>query len=290
MIKETRGEKFFSALNYMFLALIGFITVYPLIYVLSASISSSESVITGKVLLFPKDINWAAYEKILTDNSIWIGYGNAIFITLFGTLVNLFVTISAAYPLSKKRLPGLKKLTFFFLLTMWFNAGIIPFFLNLKELNLLDMRITVLIAFAMTPFNMLLLRTFFQSIPKSLEEAAYVDGASEFYILTKIYLPLSKAGLATIGLFYAVSRWNGYFWNMIILRDNSKIPLQVMLKKMIVEAKVMETIEGMDIASNFSVETMIYATIVISVLPMLALYPFIQKYFTQGMMLGAVKG
>lgn len=290
MIRENKWEKSFSIINYVFLVLIGFITVYPLLYVLSASISSSDAVIAGKVLLFPKEITWSAYSKILYDNDIWLGYGNAVFITFFGTLVNLVITISAAYPLSKKRLPGLKKITFFFLLTMWFNAGIIPFFLNLKDLNLLDMRVTILIAFAMTPFNMLLLRTFFQSIPKSLEEAAYVDGANEFYILTKIYLPLSKAGLATIGLFYAVSRWNGYFWNMIILTDDSKIPLQVMLKKMIVEAKVMETVQDMDIMSDFSVETLIYATIVISVLPMLALYPFIQKYFTKGMMLGAVKG
>ena len=290
MIKESRGENIFSVINYIFLALIGFITVYPLLYVLSASISSADAVITGKVLLFPKEITWKAYNTVLSDSSIWTGYANSIFITLFGTIVNLLITISAAYPLSKKRLPGLKMITFFFLLTMWFNAGIIPFFLNLRDLNLLNMRTTILIAFAMTPFNMLLLRTFFQSIPKSLEEAAYIDGASEFCILTKVYMPLSKAGLATVGLFYAVSRWNGYFWNMIILRDNSKIPLQVMLKKMIVEAKIMETIEGMDISADFSVETIIYATIVISVVPMLALYPFVQKYFTQGMMLGAVKG
>ncbi|MCT4544736.1 MAG: carbohydrate ABC transporter permease [Vallitalea sp.] len=288
-MRQSKAEKRFSVFNYILLSLIGFITVYPLLYVLAASISSSDAVITGKVLLLPKDITFVAYKNILKDPNIWIGYANSIFITVVGTAVNLFVTISAAYPLSKKRLPGLKGFTFFFLLSMWFTAGMIPFYLNLKELNLLNTRFAVIIAFAMTPFNMLLLRTFFSSIPGSLEEAAKVDGASEFFILTKIYLPLSKAGLATIGLFYAVTRWNGYFWNMIILRDNSKIPLQVMLKKMIVEAKIAETVEGMDISTNYSAETIIYSTIVISVIPMLLIYPYVQKYFTEGVMLGAVK-
>ena len=136
---------------------------------------------------------------------------------------------------------------------------------------------------------MILLRTFFKSIPESLEEAAKVDGASEFYILMKIYMPLSKAGLATIGLFYAVTRWNGYFWNMILLRDNSKIPLQVMLKKMIVETKIAEGIQDLDIGGTISTETLIYSTIVISVVPMMIVYPYIQKYSAEGMLLGAVK-
>lgn len=288
-MRQSKAEKRFSVFNYILLSFIGFITVYPLLYVLAASISSSDAVVTGKVLLIPKEITFVAYKNILKDPNIWIGYANSIFITVVGTAVNLFVTISAAYPLSKKRLPGLKAFTFFFLLSMWFTAGMIPFYLNLKDLHLLNTRLAVIIAFAMTPFNMLLLRTFFSSIPKSLEEAAKVDGASEFFILTKIYLPLSKAGLATIGLFYAVTRWNGYFWNMIILRDNSKIPLQVMLKKMIVEVKIAETVEGMDISTNYSAETIIYSTIVISVIPMLLIYPYVQKYFTEGVMLGAVK-
>lgn len=288
-MKISRGERIFSVFNYIFLAIIGFVAVYPLIYVLSASVSTTDAVVTGKVLLFPIGVNFDAYKKVLGDSTIWVGYGNSIYLTLVGTAVNMIATISAAYPLSKKRLPGLKGWTWFFLLTMWFQAGMIPTYLNFKELGLLDTRTAVLIGFAMTPFNMILLRTFFQSIPASLEEAAKVDGASEFYILRKIYLPLSKAGLATIGLFYGVSRWNGYFWNMVLLKTDSKIPLQVMLKKMIVEAKIAETIEGMDITMDYSVETLIYATIIISVIPMLMLYPFIQKYFQKGLLIGAVK-
>lgn len=288
-MKISRTEKTFSVINYIVLALIGLLTVYPLIYVLSASISSSEAVVLGKVLLLPREVTLSAYEKILSNKAIWIGYANSIFYTVVGTTVNLIVTISAAYPLSKKRLPGLKFLTIFFLLTMWFEAGMIPFFLNLKSLHLLDKRLTIIIAFAMTPFNMLLLRTFFASIPESLEEAAKVDGASDFYVLRKIYLPLSKAGLATVALFYGVSRWNGYFWNMIILRTDSKIPLQVILKKMIVESKIAETLRDIDVNISYSTETLIYSTIVISVIPMLLIYPYIQKYFATGMLLGSVK-
>ncbi|RRD93620.1 carbohydrate ABC transporter permease [Clostridiales bacterium COT073_COT-073] len=287
--KQSKSEKFFSVLNYVLLALIGFITVYPLIYVFSASISSPDAIISGKVLLLPKELTFEAYRKIIENKSIWIGYANSFFYMFAGTLVNLIFTISAAYPLSKKRLPALKFWTVFFLLTMWFQAGMIPFYLNIVSLNLLNTRTVILLAFAMTPFNMILLRTFFQSIPVSLEEAAKVDGASEFYILARIYLPLSKAGLATIGLFYAVTRWNGYFWNMILLKDDNKIPLQVMLKKMIVETKIAESIQDMDISSSVSTETLIYSTIIISVVPMMIVYPYIQKYFAEGMLLGAVK-
>lgn len=287
--KQNKTEQFFSILNYILLSIIGFITVYPLLYVFSASISSPEAITTGKVLLLPKEITFTAYQKIIENKDIWIGYANSFFYTFVGTFVNLVFTVSAAYPLSKKRLPGLKFWTIFFLLTMWFQAGMIPFYLNIVDLGLLNTRSAIIFAFAMTPFNMILLRTFFKSIPESLEEAAKVDGASDFYILMRIYLPLSKAGLATIGLFYAVTRWNGYFWNMVLLRDDSKIPLQVMLKKMIVEAKIAESIQDMDIGSSMSTETLIYSTIIISVIPMLIVYPYIQKYFAEGMLLGAVK-
>lgn len=288
-LKVSKGERVFNVFNYMFLSIVGFVAVYPLIYVFSASISSVDAVILGDVLLYPVEVTLDAYRQVLSDSSIWTGYANSIYLTLVGTAVNLIATVSAAYPLSKKRLPLLVPLTWFFIVTMWFQAGMIPTYLNFKDLSLLDTRTAIIIGFAMTPFNMILLRTFFASIPASLEEAAKVDGASEFYILRKIYLPLSKAGLATIGLFYAVSRWNGYFWNMVLLKTDSKIPLQVMLKKMIVEAKIAETIEGMDTTINYSVETLIYATIIISIIPMMLAYPFIQQYFQKGIMIGAVK-
>lgn len=166
-----------------------------------------------------------------------------------------------------------------------------PFFLNLRDLGLLDKRITIIIAFACSTFNVILLRTFFfESIPRSLEEAAKIDGANDFSVLRKVYLPLSKPALATVGLFYAVTRWNGYFfWSMVILKDNDKIPLQVVLKKMIVEMSV--STENMDVGSALGLENLIYATIIVSIVPMMMLYPYIQKkYFSKGVMVGAIKG
>ncbi len=290
-MRQTTGEKIFIFINNCFLALIGFIALYPLIYVAAASMSSTDAILTGKVLLLPIEINFSSYKEVLSEQSIWIGYGNAIYYTAVGTAVNLFITVCGAYPLSKKRLPGRKYITFFVVLTLWFQAGIIPFYLNLKEMGLLNLRITIIIAFACSTFNMILMRTYFQSsVPASLEEAAKVDGASDLYVLGKIYLPLSKPVLATIGLFYAVNRWNGYFWPMIIIRDNSKMPLQVILKKMIVEMRIEETITDMDMFTDFSVESLIYATIIISIVPMMIAYPYIQKFFTKGMMIGAIKG
>lgn len=287
-MKKSFGEKIFKRFNYIILALIAFIALYPVFYVFSASISSSDAVSTGKVLLFPKDITWVAYKNVLQEDGIWTGYANTIFYTLVGTTVNLLITICGAYPLSKRELPGRKILTLMIVVTMWLDAGIIPFFLNLRDLGLLDKRITIIIAFACSTFNVILLRTFFESIPRSLEEAAKIDGANDFSVLRKVYLPLSKPALATVGLFYAVTRWNGYFWSMVILKDNDKIPLQVVLKKMIVEMSV--STENMDVGSALGLENLIYATIIVSIVPMMMLYPYIQKYFSKGVMVGAIKG
>lgn len=290
MIKKTTGEKIFSIFNYIILTIFGLITVYPFVYVLSASLSSGEAVITGKVLLLPKELTFEAYKKVLEEDGLWIAYANTFYYTIFGTLVNLAFTIFGAYPLSKKRLMGRSFFSLFIVFTMWFNAGTIPFYLNLRSLGLYNTRFAILIAFAVQTFNVILMRTYFESIPDSLEEAAKVDGASDWHILWRIYLPLSKAALATIGLFYAVNRWNGYFWAMVLLRDADKIPLQVLLKKLVVEMTINE--EGMDTFtySQFSKETFMYATIVVAIIPVVLAYPYIQKYFVKGIMIGSVKG
>lgn len=290
MVKQSRGEKIFSVFNYVLLALFGLMTVYPFVYVLSASISSGDAVVTGKVLLLPKEITFDAYKRVLEEKGIWIAYANTFYYAIFGTLVNLIFTIFGAYPLSKKRLMGRSFFSFFIAFTMWFNAGMVPFYLNLRSLGLYNSRFAILIAFAVQTFNVILLRTFFQSIPESLEEAATVDGASDWQILWRIFLPLSKAALATIGLFYAVNRWNGYFWTMVLIRDTDKIPLQVLLKKLVVEMSMNE--EGMDVISysEFSKETFMYATIVVSIIPVVLAYPYIQKFFVKGVMIGSIKG
>ncbi|TDF93312.1 carbohydrate ABC transporter permease [Paenibacillus piri] len=280
--------------NYVILTIVAALALYPFLYVASASISSSDAVVTGKVLLFPKEITFAAYGKVLTQDGIWIAYGNTIFYTVVGTAVNLLFTILGAYPLSKKRLIGGSLISFLVALTMFVNmsgtAGMIPFYLNLRDLGLLDKRFTIIFAFAVFTFYVFLMKTFFQGIPDELEESAKVDGANDWQVLTRIYLPLSLPSLASIGLFCAVGRWNGYFWAMVILRDEHKIPLQVLLRKLIVEMKLTEEMmNAADIAQGFSQETIIYATIIVSIIPILLVYPFIQKYFVKGMMLGAVK-
>lgn len=272
------------------MGLAGIITVYPFIYVLANSLSSATAVKMGKVVLFPIDFNLEAFKYVLSQKGIWIAYGNTIFYTVVGTAVNLILTVLGAYPLSKKRLKGRTFVSFFIVFTMWFNAGMIPFYLNLRSLDLLNTRLAIIIAFGITTFNVILLRTFFQSIPHSLEESAKIDGASDWLVLWRIYLPLSKAGLATVGLFYAVQRWNGYFWAMIILRDENKVPLQVLLKKLIVELSVDENVIANADISTYSQETVIHATIIIAILPIICVYPYIQKYFVKGIMLGSIKG
>lgn len=287
-LKQTEGEKAFAVVNYIFLTLVSLLTLYPFLYVLSASFSDPDSVITEKVLLFPRGLTLEAYEKVLSTKGIWIAYGNTIFYTLVGATVSMIITICGAYPLSKKRLMGRKIITFFVAFTMWFGAGMIPFYLNIKSLGLIDSRLGIIIAFACGAFYVILLRTYFQSIPESMEESAKIDGANDLVILTKIILPLSTPALATIGLYYAVERWNGYFWSMILLKDINKIPLQVLLKKLVVEMNVSE--EMMRDTQTFNKETIIYTTIVVSVIPIVAVYPYIQKYFVKGIMIGSIKG
>lgn len=289
-MRESRGEKIFYICNYILLTIISIIALYPFIYVLSASISSPSEVITGKVLLFPKGITFASYAHVLQDKAIWIAYGNTIFYTVVGTALSLFLTICGAYALSKKRLRGRKFFTILVTLTLWFDAGMIPFYLNLRDLGLLNSRTGIIIAFACNAFKVILLKTAFESIPDDLEEAASIDGANDLQILTKVYLPLSKASLATVGLFYAIERWNGYFWAMVLLKDENKAPLQVLLKKLIVENSLGSEEAVLDFASKMSAETLTYATIIIAIIPMIILYPYIQKYFVKGAMVGAVKG
>ncbi|WP_086348718.1 carbohydrate ABC transporter permease [Candidatus Enterococcus clewellii] len=288
---ETKGEKTFRLINYTILGIISLIALYPFVYVLSASISSPTSVVTGNMTLFPKDIRFDSYRQLLTDNSILIAYGNTIYYTIVGTITSMLLTILGAYALSKRRLRGKKLITIFITITMWFDAGMIPTYLNIKDLGLLDTRMAMIIAFACNTFNVILLRSFFESVPEELEEAALIDGAKDHQILWRIYLPLSKAALATVSLFYAISRWNGYFWAMVIIRDENKAPLQVLLKKLIVENSLgSEFATAIDPTTTVSVETITYATIVVSVIPIVLIYPFIQKYFVKGVMVGAVKG
>lgn len=291
MIKRSVGEKVFTVFNTIVLTLLAVATVYPFIYVLAASLSGAEYINAGEVWLLPKGFMLDAFGKVIERKGIWTAYANSFFYMFVGTAVNLAVTICGAYPLSRTRLVGRRVINLLITFTMWFSAGMIPKYLAFRDYGLLNTRAAIIFGFACSVYCFILLRTYFSSIPQELEEAANIDGASDFYVMTRIFLPLAVPSLATIGLFYAVDRWNGYLWSMILLSDDSKIPLQVVLKKLVVDMSGrMESLEfGVD-SSNYSEESVMYATMVFSIVPMLALYPFIQRYFVKGIMLGAVKG
>jgi putative aldouronate transport system permease protein len=289
-MKQSFSDKLSSGFIAVILIMLSAVCLYPFVYVLSASFSSGSAVITGEVLLFPKDITLDSYKSILAKDGLWQAYGNTVFYTVVGTAFSILLTICGAYPLSKSRLRGRTFVAFFIAFTLWFGAGLIPTYLNFKELGLLDTRTSIIVGFAVSAFLVILLRTFFQSIPDSLEESAKMDGANDLQILRHIYLPLSKPALVTVGLIYAVGKWNSYFWAMILLNDESKIPLQVLLKKMIVEMSLNEELTGsMNAANAMSQETFIYATIIVSILPIVLVYPFLQKYFVKGTMIGGIK-
>lgn len=290
-IKLTTDEKVFNIINYFLLIVFTIMFLYPIVYVFSASISNPYLLETGKVTLFPKGITFASFKEALNSSGIWRAYANSIFITVIGTLVSMLFTISGAYVLSKDDLKFKKILIMLVVITMWFDPGMIPKYLNFRDLGLVNTYSGIIVGFAINTFNVIILKSFFESVPKSLEESARIDGASQFMILRKIYLPLSKSAITTVSLFYAISRWNGYFWTMILLRDDKKAPLQVFVKKLIVD-KVQsgEAAQLITPESVTSPQTFIYAVIVISILPMLIAYPFIQKFFRKGVTLGAVKG
>lgn len=290
-IQKTMDEKVFQFINVILLLILSVMFIYPIIYVFSASVSKPIFVETGAVTLLPKGFSFESFKEAFKIEGLWRAYGNTIFITVVGTIVNLLFTATGAYVLSKPRLKYRKAITLFVIVTMWFDPGIIPRYLNFRDLGLVNTYTSVIVGFAVNTFNVIILRTFFQSIPSSLEESAKIDGASEMQIMRKIYLPLSKSALTTVGLFYAVSRWNGYFWTMVLLTDEEKAPLQVFLRRLIVEKDMAgEAAQIVTNASATSQQTIIYAIIVISIIPMLIAYPFIQKFFKKGVMVGSVKG
>ncbi len=289
-MKMTKGQKVFNVFNTFFMIALCFATVYPLWYVIIASFSDPLAVATGEVVFLPQGFELASYIKVFEMDNLWNSYGNTIFYATVGTAINMVLTILGAYPLSKKRLRGRKLFSLFILITMWFNAGLMPTFLNFQDLNLYDTRMGILLCFAIDTFNVILMRTFFENIPDEMEEAAKMDGANDIFILLKIYLPLSLPAIATITMYYFVGRWNSYFWTMLLIKDQSKVSLQVLLRRLIVNVSYNAN-EAVDMSASVMTEqTIIYATIVIAVIPMLIIYPYLQKFFVKGVMVGAIKG
>lgn len=289
-MKRTPSDLIFDIVKNIILAVFGICCLYPLIYVFSSSISNGAAVDAGKVLLFPKGINFASYKEVLTDKLFWTSYGNTLYYTVLGSLFSMLVSTPAAYVLSKKGFSGRKLINILVSFTMWFVPGFIPLYLNYSDLGVINNRIMILVSFGIQGFNIMLLRNYFESIPKEMEESANVDGASDFVIFWKIYLPLSKASMATVWMYYAMNRWNGYFWSSVLLKDMKKIPLQVYLKQKIIDQAIVAEFANSIAGQKYSYNTIIYAMVVCAIVPVLALYPFIQRYFVKGVMVGGVKG
>lgn len=287
--KRITGGVVFDWCNNLIMLLVMLCTLYPFYYTFIASISAGNEVVKGNVVFWPIGITLEAYKRILSIQNFFTAYANTIFYTVFGAGISMIVMSMGAYALSRTRLKGRRTIGFFISLTLWFKAGIIPIYLNMDSLNLLNTRLGILLGFACNAFYIIIMRTYFEGISVELEEAARIDGMSNFGIFLKIMAPLSKPMFATITLYCAIDRWNGYFWSMILLKDIDKAPLQVLLKKIIIENKMMSSLDsaaGMD----FTKQTVVYAIIVVSIIPIILVYPFIQRYFVKGLTLGAVKG
>ena len=285
----SRGDKGFVIANMILIGLFAISTLYPFIYIASLSLSSGFAAQAGTVVLTPVDVTIAAYGKVLAEPQFWISYRNTFIYTIGGTMMSLIIIIPGAYALSRPQLYGRRFWNLLVAFTMWFNAGLIPFFLNMRDLHLLDSYFGIIIAFACNAFNIILLRNFFESIPASFEEAARMDGANDFQVLRKVYVPLSKPAIATVTLFCIVARWNGFFWAMVLLQDENKIPLQVYLRHVITELSDDEQFAATLIDAPYSVDTVTAAIVVCSIIPVLLIYPFVQKYFNKGILLGGVK-
>ena len=285
----SRGDKLFVYINMALIALFTLSTLYPFIYITAVSFSDGSAASAGTVVYKPVATTISAYKYVLSEPLFWTSYVNTFIYTFGGTFVSLLIIIPGAYALSRPQLIGRRFFNLFVAFTMWFNAGLIPFFLNMRDLGLMDSYFGLIIAFACNAFNIILLRNFFEAIPESFEEAARMDGANEFQVLWKVFIPLSKPAIATIILFCMVARWNGFFWAMIVLKDEQKIPLQVYLRQVIATLKDDEEFGLQVLNFSYSVETVTAAIMVCSIIPVLIFYPFIQKCFNKGIMLGGVK-
>lgn len=285
----SRGDRIFVWINVFLIGAFAISTLYPFIYIAALSFSSGFEARAGNVILTPVEFTIAAYERVLSEPLFWSSYANTFIYTIGGTLMSLAFIIPGAYALSRQRLYGRRFWNLMVAFTMWFHAGMIPFFLNMRDLGLLDSYFGIIIGFAVNGFNVILLRNFFEGVPSSFEEAARMDGANEFQILWKVYVPLAKPAIATVALFCIVSRWNGFFWAMVLLQDEEKIPLQVYLRKVIVVLSDDDEFASSLLTASYSFETVSAAIIVCSIIPVLLIYPFLQKYFNKGILLGGVK-
>ena len=288
------SELIFKIISYTCLAVFSICCLYPFVYAISASISGADAVEYSQVVLFPKDIQFDAFSKMFNNNMFWNAYTNTLFLTVYGTIWSLIVAIMGAYALSKKRLLFRRFFNFFLVFTMWFSAGIVPQYINyldtrdvFQSIGITDDKWLVVIAMGMAAMNIILLRNAFEGVPSDIEEAAIVDGATEMQVLSKVYIPMSKSTIATVTLFFAISRWNGYFWARQMISNSNEHPLQVFIRLQLETYTDPEVMAGWN--ETYASDSMIYALVVCSIVPILIIYPFIQKYFAKGVNVGGVK-
>jgi putative aldouronate transport system permease protein len=287
-------DRMFNLTIYGLLMVVVLVVLYPLYFVLIASFSSPQLVLNGDIWLYPKEITWRGYEKLFQNQEIMQGYGNTILYTASGTAINLALTVAAAFPLSRRNFVGRNWITGFMVFTMFFSGGLIPTYLLIKQLGLLNTYWVMVLPSAVSVWNIMLMRTFFQSgLPYELQEAAAIDGCSNLRVLWRIVLPLSAPILAVMVLFYSVGHWNAYFNALIYLSNREKYPLQLILREILVQGETKDMVdisEGSLTSSILDVESIKYAIVIVANVPILILYPFLQKYFNKGVMVGALKG
>ena len=292
-VGESGFDRVFMSINTAALTIITLLILIPLIFVVSASFSSSEAVIAGKVTLWPVDFSLQGYTTVFEHKKVWDGFGNSLFYTFFGTIFNVAMTIIAAYPLSRQDLVGRRFITMAFIFTMLFSGGLIPTYMVVRDLGLLNTRLAMILPTGIGIFNLLITITFFRyTIPPELIEAARIDGANDFRAFGSIVLPLSRPIIAVLALYYAVNHWNSYFSALIYLHDQELFPLQLVLREILIQnsidASMLVDIEDL-VAREGLRELLQYSLIVVATVPILIIYPFAQKHFVKGTMIGSVK-
>ncbi len=289
--RESRGDRIFYAVNLAILLLLAAIVLYPLYFIVIASISNADAVLGGRVYLYPVDITLVGYSKIIERTDVWLGYLNTIIYTFLSTVISLFVTILAGWALSRKSLPFRKFFMVFFIITMFFGGGLIPFYNVVSSLGLLDSMWAIILPSALSAWNLFMTKTFFEvGISESMIEAAEIDGAGQVRTFLFVVLPLSKAIMAVMALYYAVGQWNSYFNAMIFLQTEEKYPLQLVLREILIASETTTGGSGETILEQYRLANQLkYVSVIVSSLPVIVLYPFVQKYFAQGVMIGSLK-
>ncbi|MBE6977055.1 MAG: carbohydrate ABC transporter permease [Ruminococcaceae bacterium] len=291
IVKDSLGDKVFYIITYIVLGLLALIILYPVYFIIIASISDPDAVLAGKVVLYPVGINFDGYAKILERTDVWTGYFNTIIYTVVTVVLSLVVTIPAGWALSRKTLPGKKFWMIYFIIPMFFGGGLIPFYNVMSTLGLINSPWAVILPAILSVWNLFMTKTFFaSSVPGGLIEAATIDGANHFQTFFLVVIPLAKAIIAVMALYYAVGQWNSYFNAMIFLQEETMYPLQLVLKEILLAAENTTGGSGETILEQYRLANQLkYVSVIVSSLPVLMLYPFVQKYFKQGVMIGSLK-